>query len=180
MTTATETASTETIIESAKALRPLIEEHRDEMETQGRMPRVLVDALLDSDLFRLLLPRSAGGSETDPVTFMRVAEEISRVDGSAGWNFMIGSGSAFAAGFLSVNAVLIDAGLGPVAEVAVVAVGVDVALGWRRRRGLRCGAAGNQAEQREHAQGHSTVQEPARPGAADPCVRPLKSSCHYL
>ena len=52
MTTATqatnnEASDTEAILESAKALRPLIEEHRDEMEAQGRMPRVLVDAMLD-------------------------------------------------------------------------------------------------------------------------------------
>lgn len=105
MTTATqatnnEASDTEAILESAKALRPLIEEHRDDMETQGRMPRVLVDAMLDAGLFHLLVPRSAGGSETDPITYLRVAEEVSAVDGSAGWNLMIGSGSALAGGFV--------------------------------------------------------------------------------
>lgn len=100
MTTATQTTSNESILESAKALRPLIEEHRDDMEAQGRMPRPLVDAMLDAGLFHLLVPRSAGGSESDPIAYLRAAEEISRIDGSAGWNFMIGSGTAFAAGFL--------------------------------------------------------------------------------
>lgn len=100
MTIATQTTDTKAVIERAKTLRPLIEEHRDDMETQGRMPRVLVDAMLDAGLFHLLVPKASGGSETDPITYLRAAEEVSTVDGSAGWNLMIGSGSALAAGFL--------------------------------------------------------------------------------
>ncbi len=100
MTTATQTTAAEAVIQSAKALRPLIEEHRDEMEKQGWMPRVLVDAMLDAGLFHLLVPRAGGGTETDPITFLRVAEEVSAIDGSAGWNLMIGAGSGIAGGFL--------------------------------------------------------------------------------
>lgn len=99
-TIATTDSRAEVIIESARALRPLIESLRDEMETERRMPRALVDAMLDAGLFHLLVPRAAGGAETDPITYMRVVEEVACVDGSAGWNLMIGSGSGIVAGFI--------------------------------------------------------------------------------
>src|SRR5438552_4874643 len=45
-------------------------------------------------LFRMLLPHDLGGSELDPLTGFRIVEELSRIDGSAGWILMIGSGTA--------------------------------------------------------------------------------------
>src|SRR3990172_1463917 len=99
MTTTTSTDPI-AIIESARALRPLVESVRDEMEAQRRMPASLVKAMADARLFHLFVPQSIGGLEVDPMTFTRVVEEVARVDGSAGWNLMIGAGCGMFAGFM--------------------------------------------------------------------------------
>lgn len=99
MITTTSTDSN-TIIESARALRPLVESARDEMEAQRRMPARLVQAMAGARLFHLHVPTSLGGLEVDPMTFMRVIEEVSQADGSAGWNLMIGAGCGMFAGFM--------------------------------------------------------------------------------
>jgi alkylation response protein AidB-like acyl-CoA dehydrogenase len=41
--------------------------------------------LHEAGLFRLLLPRSSNGIETDPVTFFRVMDVIAQADASAAW-----------------------------------------------------------------------------------------------
>jgi alkylation response protein AidB-like acyl-CoA dehydrogenase len=48
----------------------------------------------------LLAPRAVGGAETDPLTFLRVAEEVSYADGSAGWCTMIGGSYGIFGGML--------------------------------------------------------------------------------
>ncbi|HET9116824.1 MAG TPA: acyl-CoA dehydrogenase family protein [Pseudonocardiaceae bacterium] len=40
-------------------------------------------------LFALWLPRALGGLELDPATMVRITEEISYADGSAGWTTLI-------------------------------------------------------------------------------------------
>ena len=52
-TIATTDSRAEVMIESARALRPLIESLRDEMEAERRMPQSLVQAMLDARLFHL-------------------------------------------------------------------------------------------------------------------------------
>ena len=47
--------------------------------------------------FKLALPRSLGGLECDPLTIIRVIEELARADGSGGWTVMIGNTTAFTA-----------------------------------------------------------------------------------
>ncbi len=91
------------VLERARALRPLVESVRDEMEAQRRMPQPLVQAMCDARLFHLLAPKSVGGLEVDPITFGAVIEEVSAMDGSAGWNLMIGSGGSLFAGFLPAH-----------------------------------------------------------------------------
>ena len=72
-------------IDVAKALAPQIREFAGEIEQSRRLPSSLVDAITGAGLFRLWLPRSLGGEETDPMTFVRVVEEVSRADGATGW-----------------------------------------------------------------------------------------------
>jgi alkylation response protein AidB-like acyl-CoA dehydrogenase len=64
------------------------------------IPAIVVDALRDAGVFRLLAPRALGGAETDPLTFLRVVEEVSYADGSAGWCTMIGGCYALFGGML--------------------------------------------------------------------------------
>jgi hypothetical protein len=67
------------VISRAEALsdrrsRPL----RTTIEETRRLPPALLDKLHEARLFRLLLPRSSDGIETDPVTFFHVIETIAR------------------------------------------------------------------------------------------------------
>jgi alkylation response protein AidB-like acyl-CoA dehydrogenase len=57
------------------------------------MPSDLADRVRTAGLFGLSLPRMLGGFEIDPLAQMRVIEELSRADGSAGWTVLIGNSS---------------------------------------------------------------------------------------
>jgi len=42
----------------------------------------LVETMAKAGLFRLWIPRTLGGEETDPMTLVRVVEEVARADGA--------------------------------------------------------------------------------------------------
>ena len=64
------------------------------------MPRPLFEAIRDAGLFTLSAPRAVGGAEAEDETVLRVIEELSRQDGSVGWNVMIASHMAVIASYL--------------------------------------------------------------------------------
>jgi alkylation response protein AidB-like acyl-CoA dehydrogenase len=72
-------------IDAAKGLAPQILELAGEIERSRRLPLPLVENMARAGLFRLWIPRALGGEETDPMTLVRVVEEISLADGAAGW-----------------------------------------------------------------------------------------------
>jgi alkylation response protein AidB-like acyl-CoA dehydrogenase len=88
---------------AARALEPLIRASADDAESARRLPRAVIDAMVEARIFRQLVPRLAGGDEIDPITLLNVVEAISRVDGSAGWVAMIGSGAGFLTGYLETD-----------------------------------------------------------------------------
>ena len=59
----------EALLAAARRLKPLIREHAGEAERERRPSPKVMAALAKANLFRLLLPRSLGGLEVDPVTF---------------------------------------------------------------------------------------------------------------
>lgn len=71
------------------------------MDEHRRLPLPLVDPLRRLGAFRMAVPRAYGGLELDPMTQVRVVEELSRLDGSVGWCSMISSAGSFAAAFLA-------------------------------------------------------------------------------
>jgi alkylation response protein AidB-like acyl-CoA dehydrogenase len=75
----------------ARSLEPLIREHAQAIE-DGRVPQELVDALYDTGVFRAMLPREVGGLEAEPVEWLRMIEELARVNASVGWLAFINSG----------------------------------------------------------------------------------------
>jgi alkylation response protein AidB-like acyl-CoA dehydrogenase len=71
-----------------------------EIERERRLPAPILDALHEAQLFRLMLPRSVGGLETDPVSFFHVVETIATTDASTAWCLSQAAGCATAAAYL--------------------------------------------------------------------------------
>src|SRR5262245_37861540 len=149
------------LIGRARELIPLLDRNGDRIERERRIPSDVLDTLHDARLFRLLIPRSCGGEEVEPVTFFQVLEQIAQGDASTGWVVSQGSGSSMAAAYLKpevAHAVLGD-------KRAVIATGPNnytakavVCDGGYRLTGEWGFASGS-----SHASwlfGHSTVCEP--------------------
>jgi alkylation response protein AidB-like acyl-CoA dehydrogenase len=90
------------VISRAEALRPAVEAASNQIEETRRLPPALLDRLHEARLFRLLLPRSSDGIETDPVTFFRVIETIARGDASTAWCLSQAGGCAMSAAYLDL------------------------------------------------------------------------------
>jgi len=80
--TATDTQSP---LDAARKLQPLIRSSADQIEADRELPRPLFEALADAGLFQLALPRALGGAEIDLPTYVQVLEEIGKADASTGW-----------------------------------------------------------------------------------------------
>jgi alkylation response protein AidB-like acyl-CoA dehydrogenase len=90
------------VISRAEALRPAVEAASNAIEETRRLPPALLDKLHEARLFRLLLPRSSDGIETDPVTFFHVIETIARGDASTAWCLSQAGGCAMSAAYLDL------------------------------------------------------------------------------
>jgi len=77
-------------IDAAIGLRPLVREHADEAERERHLPRPVAEAFAREGLYRVAAPTEFHGADADPMTQIGVIEAVSRADGSAGWNLMIG------------------------------------------------------------------------------------------
>jgi indole-3-acetate monooxygenase len=97
-----ELAGDRSVIERAEAVRPAVDAASNEIETTRRLPPSLLDRLHEAQLFRLLLPRSSNGIETDPVTFFHVIETIARADASTAWCLSQAGGCAMSAAYLDL------------------------------------------------------------------------------
>jgi alkylation response protein AidB-like acyl-CoA dehydrogenase len=84
----------------ARELGPEIAAAADEIERTRRIPAALLERMHDARLFRMVLPRSAGGDEVEPWVYAAALEELARHDGSIGWNTFTGNSSALIAPFL--------------------------------------------------------------------------------
>jgi indole-3-acetate monooxygenase len=100
--TTAELAGDQMVVARAEALRPAVAAAANEIEQTRRLPPKLLDQLHDARLFRLLLPRSADGIETDPVTFFHVIETIARADASTAWCLSQAGGCAMSAAYLDL------------------------------------------------------------------------------
>ena len=85
----------------ARELGAAIAAAADEIEHTRRIPEALLGRLHDSRLFRMLLPRSAGGEETEPAVYLATIEELARHDASIAWNAFVANSSALIAAFLA-------------------------------------------------------------------------------
>jgi indole-3-acetate monooxygenase len=87
-------------VERARRLAPMLTEAADEIEEQRQLPDRIVDALIEGGFFRLLLPRSLGGAELRPLTYVQVLEEIGAAEPSTAWSLGQNSGCSMSAPYL--------------------------------------------------------------------------------
>src|SRR3981189_1461949 len=73
----------------ARELGAEISAAADEIERTRRIPEAWLGRLHDSRLFRMLLPRSAGGDQTEPAAYVAAVEELARHDASIAWNAFV-------------------------------------------------------------------------------------------
>jgi alkylation response protein AidB-like acyl-CoA dehydrogenase len=74
------------LVREAIALRPILRGYVEEIEREQRLPRALVERLRSAGFYRMVIPRSLGGLQVDPLTFLRVVEVLAEGAGSVGWN----------------------------------------------------------------------------------------------
>ena len=87
-------------VAAARALVPLLQAAGPRIDAASELPSDVVDAMHAAGMFRLLLPRSIGGAELDPVTYVQCVEAIASGDGSAAWCMNQGSGCSMSAAYL--------------------------------------------------------------------------------
>jgi alkylation response protein AidB-like acyl-CoA dehydrogenase len=88
----------------ARDLASAIGAAADETERLRRIPEPLLDELHEARLFRMLYPRSVGGDEVEPATYIDAIGELARADGSVGWCVSIANSIGLFAPYLDLDA----------------------------------------------------------------------------
>src|SRR6266540_6112474 len=76
---------TQSPLEAARKLVPMIRSAADEIDATRELPRPLFEALADAGMFHLAVPRAIGGAEIDLPTYTQVIEELGKADASTAW-----------------------------------------------------------------------------------------------
>ena len=72
-------------IGAAKGLRTIIMEARSETEANRCLAPSVTEALIETGLCRLAVPSELGGHEADPLTILKVWEELAGAEASVAW-----------------------------------------------------------------------------------------------
>jgi 3-hydroxy-9,10-secoandrosta-1,3,5(10)-triene-9,17-dione monooxygenase len=81
----TGTPATADLLSRAAAIRPILERNAEHTDALRRLPQEIIDALNDTGLCRLMVPRRFGGYETSVRTYIEVIAELGRGCGSTAW-----------------------------------------------------------------------------------------------
>jgi alkylation response protein AidB-like acyl-CoA dehydrogenase len=74
------------LVRAAAALCPTLRRYEEAIEREQRLPPPLVTQLHAAGFYRMVIPRSLGGLQVDPLTYLRVVELLAEGAGSVGWN----------------------------------------------------------------------------------------------
>ena len=74
------------LVQAALALQPELRRLHDDIEREQRLDPALVKQLQAAGFYRMVIPRSLGGHQVDPLTYLRVVEVLAEGAGSVGWN----------------------------------------------------------------------------------------------
>ena len=83
-------ATLDQVLSRISALAPVVAQHARGMEQDRRLPKELVSALKSARIYSMLVPRRYGGLELDAPSALRAISALAKLDGSVGWNAMIG------------------------------------------------------------------------------------------
>ena len=89
-----------TYLERARELKPMLAAASDATERGREVTPEIVEAMKDRGIFRMLLPRSLGGAELDPLTYTEVLYTLAQGDGSPAWCLGQNSGCSMIAPYL--------------------------------------------------------------------------------
>ena len=100
-TKSTTVATSRDWIARARELAPMIEAASDRTESEGKVPKDIMDALHDAEMFRMVLPESLGGGAATPMEMTQVLEVVAGADASTGWCLGQALGCSMAAGYVA-------------------------------------------------------------------------------
>jgi len=121
-----------------KALAPALRASAAEIDERRELPAAIVDQLVESGFFRLLLPRSLGGAELLPADYVPVIEAVAEIDASTAWCLNQNSGCSMTAAYFAPEVAkeifgpargILAWGPGP-GEARVAAGGYSVTAQW--------------------------------------------------
>jgi alkylation response protein AidB-like acyl-CoA dehydrogenase len=92
------------LVARARSLQRLIAREADEIERTRRLTAPVVTALIDTGLYRALLPKALGGAEAPVEVFMQMLEEVAKADASTAWCLGQCSVCAMVAAYLDEDA----------------------------------------------------------------------------
>jgi alkylation response protein AidB-like acyl-CoA dehydrogenase len=78
------------VLSRIAALAPMVARLAPDMEQDRRLPAALVSALKSARIYGMLVPRRYGGLELDAPSASRAVAALAKLNGSVGWNAMIG------------------------------------------------------------------------------------------
>lgn len=87
-------------LQTARNLGPVLSQSIVDEENNGRLSATVVNALKDAGFYKLFLPKSLGGLETDPLTTAKIVEEAARHNTAAGWSLMVANTILFMGGYI--------------------------------------------------------------------------------
>jgi alkylation response protein AidB-like acyl-CoA dehydrogenase len=94
-------ATTEEYIGRVGEIAPMLAAAGEAIDIERELPSPVIAAMVDAGLFRLLMPRSLGGSELLPAQYVPIVEALARIDASTGWCVNQNSGCSMTAAYLA-------------------------------------------------------------------------------
>jgi 3-hydroxy-9,10-secoandrosta-1,3,5(10)-triene-9,17-dione monooxygenase len=88
----------------AQAFAPKLRERSEATNALGRVPREIIDEMLDAGLFTLLQPKRFGGTERGLVPFLDCVTALAAGCGSAGWVYSVVEIHSFHLGLFGLEA----------------------------------------------------------------------------
>jgi alkylation response protein AidB-like acyl-CoA dehydrogenase len=133
-------------LDRARKLAPLLTAAAPRIDAARELPSDVLDAMHAEGMFRLLVPRSVGGAELDPATYVQCVEAIAGGDASVAWCMNQGSGCSMSAGYLEPRVArevfggergVLAWGMGPGAKAIRVEGGWRISGRWAFASGSR-------------------------------------------